>query len=340
MTQPMHNFTNIFDFVKFLDESINYLEKATVSDLGDWTPAGKSRNAGYNNYTVYWDWYKKNGFGSYQGSAYCAAGVSTMLISGFGVEKAKKLLCGNVYIYCPDGYNRFKNKGRIYKSPRVGDIVFFWSSSLGRWGHTGIVIGVDSNGQGYTTWEANTTSGNDVVVRNGGATCKKHYTLGARKAEFGRPDYEGNGISMSNEPEVTYSIGTGPVNTLTVTASSLNVRASIGTNSTVVGSLKYGDRVVPDKKAFLNGDPWFHIPAAGGWISAKYLDGWVQEHDFDDKWWYCLPGYKWYSNQVAYINGEHYFFDASGYMLVGSITFTTDENGVLKPDSGTIVNAD
>ena len=330
MTQPMYNFTNIFDFVKFLDESINYLEKATVSDLGDWTPSGKSRNAGYNNYTVYWDWYSKNGFGNYQGNAYCAAAVSTVLISGFGVAKAKKLLCGNVYIYCPDGYNRFKNSGRIYSTPKVGDIVFFWSDSLGRWGHTGIVVGVDANGKGYTTWEANTTSGNNVVVRNGGATCKKHYTLGGRRAAFGRPDYEGNGISLSDQPEVTYSIGTGSVNALKVTASSLNVRSSIGLNSTVVGSLKYGDIVVPDKKAFLNGDPWFHVPAANGWISAKYLDGWVQEHDFGDKWWYCLPGYKWYTDQVAYINGEHYFFDASGYMFVGSITFTTDENGALK----------
>ena len=331
MVQPMHSFINIFDFISFLDESVGYLEKATSSDLGDWTANGKVRNAGYNNYTVYWDWYKKNGLGNYQGQAYCAGAVSMMFVSGFGYDKAKKLL-NNCYTYCPTGYNQFKNKGRIYSSPRIGDVIFFWSSSLGRWGHTGIVIGVDSNGNGYTTWEANTTSGNDILVRNGGATCKKHYTLGSRKVAFGRPDYEGNGISMTKDkqPEVTYSIGTGSVNPLKITASSLNVRATIGTNATVVGSLKQGDIVIPDKKAFINGEAWFHVPAKDGWISAKYLTGWVQEHDYDDKWWYVLPGYTWYADQIAYIDGNHYFFDASGYMFIGELVLKTNEDGVLK----------
>lgn len=331
MVQPLYNYTNINDFVTFLNQPLNYLEKATVSDLGDWTDAGKIRNAGYNNYTVYWDWYNSYGLGNYQGSAYCAAAVSMFFVSGFGYEKAKKLL-GDFFIYCPTGYNQFKNKGRIYKNPRVGDVVFFWSDSLGRWGHTGIVVGVDADGSGYTTVEANTSSGNDVVVRNGGATCRKHYTLGARRAEFGRPDYEGNGISLSEQPKVTYSIGTGSLHPLTVTASALNVRSSIGTNSTVVGSLSYGETVVPDKKAFLNGDPWFHVPAKNGWISAKYLTGWVQEHDYQDKWWYLLPGYKWYTNTIEEIDGYHYFFDASGYMFKGTITLSTNDDGVLKAD--------
>lgn len=336
MVRPSYNFTCLPDFIQFLDEPVDYLEKATKSDLGDWTPAGKIRNAGYNNYTLYWDWYDELGYSNYQGEPYCAGALSVMFVCAFGLTKAKKLLCGDLFIYCPTGYNQFKNKGRIYKTPKAGDTVFFWSSSLGRWGHVGVVISVDSDGNGYTTWEANTTSGNDIVVRNGGATCKKHYTLGARKAEFGRPDYEGNGVSIADIPEITYSIGTGSVNPLVVTATSLNVRASASTNSSVVGNMKYGDPVVPTLKAFENGDPWFYVPSKGGWISAKYLEGWVQEHDHGDKWWYVLPGYNWYTNQVAYIDGNHYFFDSSGYMLVGSITFTTDENGVLKPDTNTI----
>lgn len=330
MAMPQHSFVFLDDFIDFLQEPVNYLEKASGSNLGDWTDYGKNVNAGYNNYTIYWQWYKELGLGNLQAQPYCAGFVSVMFAAGFTHAKMKKLLCGNGYHYCPTGYNNFKAKGRIYSTPKKGDIVFFWGSA-GRWSHTGIVIGVDSNGKGYTTIEANTSSGNDIVVPNGGATCRKHYTLGARKEAFGRPDYEGNGISLSSKPNYdrTYAVGTG-ANGLTVTATSLNIRRTPGTDGTSIGGYDKGSRIYPTKKAFVNGDAWFYVPDKDGWVSGRYLTGWILEYDDGNRWWWVLPGYTYWTNSIHEVDGNMYYFDDTGYMFTGTITFTTDENGVLK----------
>ena len=330
MAMPQYQFNYLDDFIDFLQQPVGYLEKANSFNLGDWTDSGKVVNAGYNNYTIYWQWYKELGLGSLQAQPYCAGFVSVMFAAGFGHQKMKKLLCGNGYHYCPTGYNNFNNKGRIYTKPKKGDIVFFWGSA-GRWSHTGIVIGVDSNGKGYTTVEANTSAGNEIVVANGGATCRKHYTLGARKEAFGRPDYEGNGISLSSKPNYDreYSISTG-TSGIEITATSLNIRSTPGTDGYSIGGFDKGSHVYPSKKVFVNGDPWYYIPDKNGWISAKYGTGWVLEHDDGDRWWWLLPGYECWTNSIHEVEGNMYYFDDTGYMFTGSITFTTDENGVLK----------
>ena len=64
MVIPYKNYNNLPDFIDYIDTFVGYLEKATVNDLGDFTDAGKIRNAGYNNYTIYWDWYKQIGYGN------------------------------------------------------------------------------------------------------------------------------------------------------------------------------------------------------------------------------------------------------------------------------------
>lgn len=333
---PNYNFKTLDDFLKSLEIPFGYLEKASSANLGDFTESGKIVNAGYNNYTIYWDWYKSIGYGNYQAQPYCAAFVSTWMVAGFGLETAKKLLCGDLFIYCPTGYNNFKNKGRIYSNPKPGDVVFFWSTSLNRWGHTGYVIGVDSDGKGYTTAEANTSSGNNTVVRNGGATCRKHYTLGASKVAFGRPKYEDYGISTVTKENIsmkTYAIGTSKKG-ITCLAETLNVRTEPSTGA-VAFQIKKGDIVVPEKKTFVNGAPWFYVRFGKkyGWCSAKYFQGWIQEKDDNGKWWYLKKDYTYPKNVIEDIDGDDYFFGADGYMFVGTISFTTDANGVLKPST-------
>lgn len=331
MVRPQYNFDNLVDFINFLYTAKGYLEKANGSNLGDFTDAGKIVNAGYNNYTVYWQWYNELGYGNLQGEPYCAGAVSTMMVSAFGLSKAKSLLCGNLYQYCPTGYDQFNNKGRIYSKPKVCDIVFFWSDKLGRYSHTGIVIGVDSNGTGYTTWEANTSSGNDTVVRNGGATCIKHYSS-IGKTRFGRPDWAGNGIAETKPKAKTYNIGCG-ANGLKCTAPvSLNVRKYAGKNATIIGSIAANDMVKCTKKCFVDGDPWFYVPDKSGWCSAKYFTGWIQELDDGGKWWYLDPGYEYPVNQIRTIGSVEYFFGADGYMFVGTMILQTDESGALKID--------
>ena len=341
MGVPNYGYNNLQDFYGLLNSTVGYLEKANMSNLGDFSSQGKIVNAGYGNYTIYWDWFRQLGYGNLQGQPYCACYVSTMLTAAFGIDKAKSLLCGNLYTYCPTGYDQFKSKGRIYNTPKPFDIVFFWHNSVGRWGHTGIVVGVDSNGKGYTTIEANTSSGNNNVVRNGGATCRKHYNIGAARVAFGRPDYSGNGISTTKNNSVpstpehkegdysmnqVFDVGTG-VGGLRVTAPNVNVRTLPG-NGKVVCQVNSGEVVIPTKKTFVNGAPWFYLQNKGGWISAVYLTGWVLEST--GKWWYMLPGYSWYSNKLATIDGNTYFFDADGNVFIGSLNITTDENGVIK----------
>lgn len=337
-----YGYTSFPQLMKFMETTIGYLEKASISNLGDFTSAGKTVNAGFNNYTIYWEWYKTITGRSWQKEPYCAGYLSVMLAAAFGVEKAKKLLCGELNISVQSGYNNFNRKGQIHSTPKVGDVVFFWSAKLNRYGHTALVVGVDSNENGYTTIEANTSSGSEVE-RNGGATCRKHYTgIGTRKEKFGRPDYAAVGISMNDTatdsatpspsvPEmVTYAIGTG-ANGLCVTAEKLNCR-SIPATGEVCHIFNKDDKIVPTLKTFVNGDPWVYDPNFG-WVSAKYLYGWIQEFTCDNKWWYVEVGYTFPTNTIKVIDGNPYYFDYTGYMFTGTLTITTDENGVLKSSS-------
>lgn len=332
MVRPQHNYTNLNDFFTFLSTAVGYLEKASASDLGDFTAAGKTRNAGYNNNTVYWQWYKELGYGDLQGQYYCAAAVSTMCANAFGLEKAKKILCGDLYVYCPTGYEHFKSKGRIFSTPKAGDVVFFYSAKNKRYSHTGWVIKVDSDGKGYTTWEANTSSGNSTVVRNGGATANKHYGINDATAAFGRPDWAAVGISASSSTAdttdtlTTAAIGVGQAG-LICTTTSLNVRNYPSTDHSIVGTIKKGEAVFPTEKTFVDGNPWYHI--SSGWISAKYLTGWVMEKTHDNKWWYLLPGYTYYTDRIVTIGGARYFFGSDGYLFVGDMSIKTDENGAI-----------
>lgn len=329
LARPQYNYNNLQDFEQLLNSTLGYLEKANMSNLGDFSPSGKNVNAGYGNYTIYWQWFKELGYGNWQGSPYCAGYVSTMLTCAFGLEKAKKLLCGDLYTYCPTGVSRFKAANRLFDTPEPFDIPFFYTT---RYSHTGVVVSVDANGKGFTTIEANTSSGNNTVIRNGGATCKKHYTLKSVRVAFGRPDWAGNGITMTRlsnavkgAGESMYNLSTG-VGGLRTTSPNVNLRQSPETGK-VIGHLNFNESVFPSRKVFVNGNPWLYLADRGAWVSAKYFTGWVLENG---KWWYMLPGYQWYTNQIVAIDGNLYFFDAAGYMYVGDFSLSTDENGIIK----------
>lgn len=328
-TYEERHLKSVDDFISMMEETLNYLEKANGNNLGDFTDYGKAVNAGYNNYTLYWKWYNDLGYGNYQAQAYCAGYVSVMMCVAFGQDTAEKLLCGKTYINCQVGYNTFKAAGKIVSKPRIGDVVFFWNSSLNRYGHTGVVVGIDDNGGGYTTIEANTSAGNDIVIRNGGATCRKHYTYGGRVVAFGRIDYEKYGIALHKEniSIITYNISTGVKGLIMV--ANVNVR-STPRNGSVIGSIKSGEKFYPTLKTFVNGDPWFFVSDKNGWVSGKYCYGWIQEKDYGNKWWYVYSGYTYDINKISVIDNVPYYFDSSGYLFIGTITFATDENGALK----------
>ena len=75
LTRPQYSYNNLQDFETFLNSTLGYLEKASMANLGDFSPSGKTVNAGFGNYTIYWEWFKQLGYGNWQGSPYCAGYV-------------------------------------------------------------------------------------------------------------------------------------------------------------------------------------------------------------------------------------------------------------------------
>lgn len=169
----------------------NYLEKETWDQLDS-----KTANAGDKNFVKYSrDLAKINYFNSSKkGVAWCSIFVAWDFVMAYGKNAARKLLCqpstGNCGAGCNSAMNYFKNKGRLFTDPKVGDVIFFWSSSKpNEASHTGLVTKV--SGSYVYTIEGNTSS-DSGVVENGGAVNDKKYRLNhERIAGYGRPDYEG-----------------------------------------------------------------------------------------------------------------------------------------------------
>lgn len=191
---------NVNTVIQVATNEIGYLEKKSKSNLDS-----KTANAGKNNYTKYNRDYMSWGAGGIINMQWCAAFVSWCFVKAYGLEAAKKLLCGGLHHYTPTGASRFKKKNQYIKrgsgNPKVGDVVFFYSKAKGRIGHVGIVYNV-SGGYVYTI-EGN-TSGASTLVTNGGGVMKKSYKLTSTYIDgYGRPAYanieSGTGIVTDTE---------------------------------------------------------------------------------------------------------------------------------------------
>lgn len=182
---------------------IGYLEKKSNADLDSFTG-----NAGSKNYTCFGrDYAAAMNDKSALPEQWCGEFVSMVFVYAFGLEAAKKLLCGNLYKYTPTGASRFQKQGRYIKrgkgKPQPGDVVFFYSSSKGRIGHTGIVYDVSSS-RVYTI-EGN-TSGGSTLVTNGGCVAKKSYSLSSSYVDgYGRPDYAS--VDAATDPVTALELG-------------------------------------------------------------------------------------------------------------------------------------
>ena len=171
---------------------VGYLEKASNSDLDE-----KLANAGHANFTKYArDLDAIPGFynGKKQGFAWCDVFVDWCFVKAFGVDEAKKLLCQpekSLGAGCRYSMNYYKQQNRFSTTPKIGDQIFFGSSSS--IDHTGIVINVD-NTYVYTV-EGNTSSAAGVVD-NGGAVESKQYKLNYKKIlGYGHPAYDTQPVS-------------------------------------------------------------------------------------------------------------------------------------------------
>lgn len=177
----------ILDPQKVVDIALaeeGYLEKKSNAYLDD-----KTKNAGSANYTKY----GRDMHALYPEvmdfpAAWCDAFVDWCFYKAYGVTNAKKLLCGNFDDYTVQSAALYKKKNAWYKTPEVGDQVFFTNSSGGIC-HTGLVVKVNKSKRIFWTVEGNTSSAAGVVA-NGGCVRKKSYEFDyVRIAGFGRPPY-------------------------------------------------------------------------------------------------------------------------------------------------------
>ena len=169
---------------------LNYTEKKNSTNLYH-----KTANAGSNNYTKYayeFDTKYPTFYNTKkQGAAWCDIWYDWVLVKAFGEEEAQKMLGQPDRSYgagCSWSVKYYKSIGRWFKSPKLGDQIFFYNSSRTDIVHTGMVVKID-NTYVYTI-EGNTSSASGVVA-NGGCVAEKKYKLSYyRIAGYGRPWYD------------------------------------------------------------------------------------------------------------------------------------------------------
>lgn len=160
-------------------EEVGYLGKKSNKDLDS-----KTANAGgkYTKYARDLDNLKDFYNGPKNGYDWCDVFFDWCVHAVVGEERALQLLCQpkkSTGAGCGFSMNFYKKKGQFYKTPEVGDQIFFGNGDDIY--HTGLVYKVE-NGRVYTI-EGN--SGNSEVA-------KWDYPIGADYiAGYGRPAYSG-----------------------------------------------------------------------------------------------------------------------------------------------------
>lgn len=138
-----------------------YVEKASDKNLDS-----KTGNKGTNNYTKYSRDVNNAGLRGCQGQAWCATSAFWLDLKTFGVDKALQLWNMNRSNYvgysCFSTYNVFAACGKVGKTPKLGALVIFTFSHMGK-----VLRIYTQNGITYfDCWEGNTSS--NLNDRNGG----------------------------------------------------------------------------------------------------------------------------------------------------------------------------
>lgn len=166
---------------------VGYLEKRTNEQLDD-----KTANAGYNNYTKYGrDLYAAGYYnGNKNGIAWCDQfnDWCHYMAADKDAKLAQQTICqtGSMGAGCKYSANYYRNAGRFFKTPKVGDQIFF--GKTGQESHTGIVVKVTSTE--VFTVEGNTRGGVGVIANGGGVYAKSYALNDENISGYGRPKYD------------------------------------------------------------------------------------------------------------------------------------------------------
>lgn len=187
--------------IEIATAEIGYLEKETNNSLDS-----KTGNAGDGNYTKYArDLDVISGFynGKKQHYPWCSVFVDWCFVQAFGVSEAKRITYHTqLGAGCDYAAKAYQTAGRWYKTPKIGDEIFFKTSTYS-YAHTGIVVDVTPTQ--VITIEGN-TSGDSGVVYNGGGVFKKSYSINySNIVGYGRPNYsEGDDTMPTNKFPLIY----------------------------------------------------------------------------------------------------------------------------------------
>lgn len=141
------------------------------------------------------------------GDQWCQYSVNGVCVEACGgsIKDAQYVMCdttGNSYMtgYTPTGSSYFKKAGRWHTVPQYGDVVYFYSSSMGRICHTGAVTSVNTSKKTFKTVEGNTN--NNGFTTNGGCVAEHEYSYASvggsnRVAGFGRPRFAAEGYTLT-----------------------------------------------------------------------------------------------------------------------------------------------
>lgn len=283
----------------------------------------KTKGAGSDNVVWMWKEAYESGFPNLQGSYWCAIWKFMAYVHVIGLEDAQKLFHQTWFINCQSLFETFRslerNTGKqyIYSTPAPGRIYLHWNGS--RHNHTEDVIRVSDDETAFWTNGGN-TSVKGAVPNGGGVHHMKQYSSYsciANGDHFIELDWDSIASNTSLPELQTYAVSSGDLGLTVSVDSTLNIRDFPKTGKSI-GSLKNGERVFPDKKAFVMGDVWYYLPDKKGWISARYLNGgWVYEATVSSpfKWWYIHKNYTCTVDDIEIIGGKIYKFDEEGYMM-------------------------
>lgn len=134
-----------------------------------------------SNRTKYGDWYGMS-------AAWCGMFVSWCAANSGNSDVIPR------FSYTPAGAAWFQGRASWGHEPRVGAIVFYDVSNVGRISHTGIVESVRADG----SWDAIEGNTDSAGSRTGGSVRRqRRSTVGTSRGGFGYPAY---GVYLPSEP--------------------------------------------------------------------------------------------------------------------------------------------
>lgn len=231
-------------------------------------------------------------------------------------QAGQTVLCGDYFQYTPSGAAAFKRAGRWSTTPSRGYIAFFYSASLKRIGHTGIVTNAEHNANG--TWNIWTIEGNTsgaTADRNGGEVRQKLYSgvkIGSGNwfEGFGIPKYGADTCSA----EALISIASGEI----------GYEEKKNGNKTYL----YDKTANAGKNNYTKYGEWYGLNPAQwcaqfvSWcvyqacVAARSEGtGWIQQDN--GTWTYKKADGQFARSEWLFIGGRWYVFDGSGTMITG-----------------------